>query len=298
MLTINFVLTCRQGSRVEVVSAPLDSIPMHMSGGSIIPMHHFETKLAMTTAEVRRSPLTLVVALQHPITEMGATGSEIDAQEAHGVLYFDDGESLQVGKSHCNFLRLSFKGELLSSGQHAAELEVSFGAPTSFKIAADNSSGYDCEGFEWPELVGVKVLGWQIPIEAAITMEIFVSQKMSEASGQDILENYRAQNLDQVSFGIYNSSLLLNMGSGGCRDCIFIVMGSGGCRDCILSPVKTKNKKKMTFSFLQIEVGRNLNIGIHDVGRNLVYPETTRFKWVSARSAVAKLAASVEVAES
>ena len=75
-------------------------------------------------------------------------------------------------------------------------------------------------------------------------------------------------------------------------------MGSGGCRDCILSPVKTKNKKKMTFSFLQIEVGRNLNIGIHDVGRNLVYPETTRFKWVSARSAVAKLAASVEVAES
>lgn len=64
------------GSNITI-PAPLGHIPIHIRGGSIIPLQ----KPGLTTRESRQNPWSVVVAL--------------DAQgKAHGELYLDDGESL------------------------------------------------------------------------------------------------------------------------------------------------------------------------------------------------------------
>jgi alpha-glucosidase len=60
------------------IAAPLDHIPVFVRGGSVVPMQ----EPGMTTAESRRNPWGLVVALDKD----GA---------AEGDLYLDDGESLE-----------------------------------------------------------------------------------------------------------------------------------------------------------------------------------------------------------
>ena len=62
------------------LKAPLDTIPLLMRGGSILPMQ----RASQTTTASRKNQFGLLVALD-------------DKQTARGELYWDDGESL--GKS-------------------------------------------------------------------------------------------------------------------------------------------------------------------------------------------------------
>lgn len=89
-------LCCRyKGLSVEL-DAPLGTIPLHMLGGTILPMQ----RAGMTTSEVKASPLTLVVALPWPAEPAGAAGeggARRAQQRASGRMYNDDGESAEVG---------------------------------------------------------------------------------------------------------------------------------------------------------------------------------------------------------
>lgn len=168
-----------------------------MAGGSIVPMHIFESQPAMTTTEVRRSPLTLLVALKDPLVgEMGAKNNE--TQESTGSLYFDDGESVEIGRSPCNFLSFSLRVERLPSWQQKAELDVRFTAPPGFEMAQNSNEEYLCEGFEWPNLVGLKVLGWQLPLDGAVLMENFRPEGIN-AAGEAISLKRSVHKLDQAS---------------------------------------------------------------------------------------------------
>ncbi|KAI0399857.1 glycoside hydrolase family 31 protein [Xylaria palmicola] len=60
------------------IEAPLGHIPLYVRGGSVVPMH----EAGLTTAEVRASPWSLLVALD-------------GKGEASGGLYIDDGESVE-----------------------------------------------------------------------------------------------------------------------------------------------------------------------------------------------------------
>jgi alpha-D-xyloside xylohydrolase len=65
-------------------SAKFDEMPVHIRGGTIIPMHQAGT---MTTAEARETPFDIVVALP----------AGTDAK-ASGNLFLDDGEEINVGE--------------------------------------------------------------------------------------------------------------------------------------------------------------------------------------------------------
>ena len=60
------VVDASSGGFVKKLVAPMGDVPLHVRGGHIIPMQ----QPAMTTEEVKRSPLTLVVAfpvlVRHP----------------------------------------------------------------------------------------------------------------------------------------------------------------------------------------------------------------------------------------
>ena len=124
-----------RGPSMQTLSVPIGDVPLHVRGGSIVPMQ----RAASTTAEVRTSPVTLVVALEHEgakppaaaatpercqlSSSTGAAAQDMAAAEAGddaeaaaaatsvaaaaaagsglrtvacGQLYMDDGESLQV----------------------------------------------------------------------------------------------------------------------------------------------------------------------------------------------------------
>jgi alpha-glucosidase (family GH31 glycosyl hydrolase) len=72
----------RKGSEMTssghaTLSAPLDTIPVHVRGGSIIALQEPNT----TTTESRKNPFALLVSLD-------------DNQSGEGWLYWDDGETL------------------------------------------------------------------------------------------------------------------------------------------------------------------------------------------------------------
>ncbi|XP_076803980.1 sucrase-isomaltase, intestinal-like [Clavelina lepadiformis] len=79
------------------LDAPLDFINLHLRGGHILPMQNPE----VTTTLSREKPLSLLVALDH-------------SQKASGNLYWDDGESRNVGENYfliayeCNTNILTF----------------------------------------------------------------------------------------------------------------------------------------------------------------------------------------------
>jgi len=59
-------------------AAPLEVIPLHVRGGIIFPL---QSEVGRNTGDTRQNPRALLVALD-------------DANEAQGVLYDDDGESI------------------------------------------------------------------------------------------------------------------------------------------------------------------------------------------------------------
>lgn len=188
---------------------------------------------ALTTAQVKRSPLTAVVALP-AVLEPGLLPGSLDGRPATAItatMYNDGGEELevshghawlrllqspwcgrilplgrnecpplepkirsfltalarlgplllQVGDSLCHFLTL--QASIRHSPVPAAELTLLFGRPSTQPAGAAGGSnsrllGAGCRPsddmaaaaqqggqFEWPELEGIKVLGWQLPVE-------------------------------------------------------------------------------------------------------------------------------------
>ena len=54
----------RQGGSWQSLPAPLGHVPLHLRAGNVLPLQ----RAAMTTGQVRVSPLTLVVALQPEVS--------------------------------------------------------------------------------------------------------------------------------------------------------------------------------------------------------------------------------------
>jgi len=76
------------GTLVTLTSVDLTQIPLHIKGGSVLPLR---AKSAMTTTALRKNDFEIIVA-------PNASG------EASGQLYFDDGESLvQTSSTLINF---------------------------------------------------------------------------------------------------------------------------------------------------------------------------------------------------
>lgn len=67
------------GREFKVIEAPWDYLPIHVRGGSVV----VKQQPALTTAETRKNPITLLVALNSKYS-------------AEGDLYLDDGDSLQT----------------------------------------------------------------------------------------------------------------------------------------------------------------------------------------------------------
>jgi alpha-glucosidase (family GH31 glycosyl hydrolase) len=70
------------GGSFQTLDVPLDYIPIHIRGGSVVPTQ----TPSLTSGETKLNPFTLTVALD-------SNG------HANGELYYDDGEDLNVGKS-------------------------------------------------------------------------------------------------------------------------------------------------------------------------------------------------------
>lgn len=99
-------------SQRRKLSAPLGDVPLHLRGGTIVPM---QTRPALVTRDVRTSPITLVVALASaPCTgPLGFTGplppyvheeTCANAYSRHrgqlvscGYVFMDGGEDLSFG---------------------------------------------------------------------------------------------------------------------------------------------------------------------------------------------------------
>ena len=142
------------GGGAHAVRVPLQAIPLYVKSGSIIAMHDIESYSnnssngmgELTTSEVRKSPLTLLVVVS------------AEARGATGWAFMDGGDTVHVGNHRCNFLKFSSR---------AGELRINFGKNELFEMetASDRGGGDDgsdasnCEDFEWPGVSKVRVLG-------------------------------------------------------------------------------------------------------------------------------------------
>jgi len=78
------------------LDAPLGTIPVHVLGGTALAMQQG----GMTTTQVKRSPLTVVVALPEAVT-VGEPSRQSLQQwplRVAGHVYNDDGESVEVSE--------------------------------------------------------------------------------------------------------------------------------------------------------------------------------------------------------
>ncbi|XP_031480737.1 probable alpha-glucosidase Os06g0675700 [Nymphaea colorata] len=79
MFDLNTSLSVPSG-RTITLDAPLENINVHVRAGSVLPMQ----EVAATTAEARKTPFTLLVALGN-------------GEGAEGELFLDDGEQVEMG---------------------------------------------------------------------------------------------------------------------------------------------------------------------------------------------------------
>ncbi|GAB4817380.1 hypothetical protein N2152v2_004426 [Parachlorella kessleri] len=175
------VVDAREGGRTVKLDAPLGTIPVHMLGGTALAMQQG----GMTTTQVKRSPLTVVVALPEAVTggEPRKHSLQHLAVGVAGHVYNDDGESIEVGNSPCNFLTFNTSiGYNPVGNRYQAQVDLHFGRPdqardrvlTSHEAACDSDSAFG--GWEWPLLDGVEVWGWQAGAENAL-VEVLVHDK-------------------------------------------------------------------------------------------------------------------------
>ncbi|EJD48260.1 hypothetical protein AURDEDRAFT_61187 [Auricularia subglabra TFB-10046 SS5] len=96
-----------EGKPVTRTGVAWDDLPLHIRGGSIIPLR---IESAMTTAELRTKGFHLVIA-------PGKNG------QAKGTLYLDDGESIDVGSNY-NEINFHWNGLFLtSSGKFGSKFQ-------------------------------------------------------------------------------------------------------------------------------------------------------------------------------
>lgn len=89
-----------KGEWVTQQDVSYTQIPLHIKGGSVVPLRN---ESAMTTTELRKKPFSIVVAP--------------DAQgKASGVLYVDDGETIDPAQSKTTQVTFTFSGKKLSVG--------------------------------------------------------------------------------------------------------------------------------------------------------------------------------------
>ncbi|KAI1810828.1 glycoside hydrolase family 31 protein [Poronia punctata] len=88
-----------KGEEVTVDDVPLDGIPVHIRGGTVLPLR---SSSGNTTALVRENDFTLIIA---PGTDGKASGS----------LYLDDGESVHVGEDYSD-ISFTWDGTTLKAG--------------------------------------------------------------------------------------------------------------------------------------------------------------------------------------
>eukprot|EP00887_Chlorella_sp_A99_P002350 scaffold10.g2350.t1 len=179
--------------------APFGEPPIHIRGGAALPLVPLRQP-APTTREVRASPLTVVAALPavlappSPLAAAGAAalglgppaasacGAAGAPLRAYGEMYLDDGELLEVGSGPCHVLTLAATvaptpgtpgvcaGELLLLfGEHAARAA---GPSTDSDGAAGGGTAGGPPGAEWPALGAVEVLGWQLPVQEPVALEV------------------------------------------------------------------------------------------------------------------------------
>ncbi len=147
------------GEFVEL-DAPWNVIPLHIRAGSILALHGQSPNGTrfLTTADARRAPFRLVVAMD-------------EAQSAEGRLYLDDGVSLDVEGATSHILFAASPGSLqMMSG--------SFGFPTTVRIEHITLLGVD------EDIAFVTVNGQEVEVEpssAGGVVEIDVSLPMEES---------------------------------------------------------------------------------------------------------------------
>ncbi|XP_077982533.1 sucrase-isomaltase, intestinal-like [Glandiceps talaboti] len=127
-------MTARQ--RFEVLSAPLDYIPLHIRGGYILPTQ----KPGNSTMFTRTHPMGLIVALD-------------DIEEASGDLFWDDGDSIDTFEGGDYFFEefIATKDSLTGTIQHSGYMGIStlewgtirvFGVPVEVVSVTINGGGH------------------------------------------------------------------------------------------------------------------------------------------------------------
>lgn len=173
------VVSSEDGGETVTVRAPLGEIPvpLHLRGGTAVWMQ----RDALTTAEVKRSPLTAVLALDRlllpgAVGGGSANGSTSGSTHVTATMYNDGGEELEVGDSLCHYLTLTADISPAAS-RHTAQVLLQFGSPAHLQPAAgggchpvgDAAAAAEHSGhFVWPELAGVELLGWHLPAEGLV----------------------------------------------------------------------------------------------------------------------------------
>ncbi|KAL1391006.1 glycosyl hydrolases family 31-domain-containing protein [Phyllosticta capitalensis] len=139
------------GSYVQLTEIPYTSIPLHIRGGSIIPLR---VRSANTTADLRKQNFTLIVA---PSLTGTATGS----------LYLDDGESIE--QSATSEIQFNYDGRRLSTSG-------TFGYNSGVVIEGVKVLGRGSAGSVGGEVQAQKLqagsAGTSISLTEAVSMEV------------------------------------------------------------------------------------------------------------------------------
>lgn len=170
-----------------------------MAGGNIIPMQ----MPAMTTEEVFRNPLTLLVALRdpvgHDVSMIDSTALSRPVQRAVGRMYRDDGESVPsdgCARSHRSWLAYELVIDSHTK-EHHATLDISLeGSVSSFD--SDKCPYDDSTPLLWPMLRAIKVLGWHLPLKPPGAVIEFSRHDSAESPGPDAVWTIPE---DQVEWG-------------------------------------------------------------------------------------------------
>ena len=160
-----------QGPGKHAVSAPLDTIPLFMQGGNIIPRRDRPRR---SSGLMRYDPFTLVVAV----------GKDGDAQ---GTLYLDDGESFDFQQGAFIHRRFSFDGK---AGSLASEDLADAGAASS-KAAKEYLKSMENVRVERVVVVGAPA-SWEGKTEVVVSEEIGGKAK-SEGVRKAALEWHAAE---------------------------------------------------------------------------------------------------------
>lgn len=108
----------------HLLSAPLDTINVHVRGGSILPMQD----VAVSTALARKTPFSILVALP-PETDSCKSGSAVceEVDIATGQLFVDDDDQVQMEVKDGTATFVKYQA-FRSNGRYVLKAEVTEGA--------------------------------------------------------------------------------------------------------------------------------------------------------------------------